>query len=193
VDNAHAILHYPNVIAVNQHIVAEIVCNGEGAMTTLIAIIGAGQCDRPTHDLAYQMGAQLAQQGYTLICGGLGGVMAAACEGAKQYHGSTIGILPGDTPNAAKLWVDIAIPTGMGEARNFIIVRSAAALIAIGGEYGTLSEIAIALKLGKPLVGLNTWQPIRPGGTQPDFPWVETASQAVDWIKQQLFCVKSRL
>jgi uncharacterized protein (TIGR00725 family) len=93
-----------------------------------------------------------------LICGGLGGVMEAACRGAKQTGGTTVGILPGDDRSAANPYVDIVIPTGLGEARNAIVVRSADALIAIGGAYGTLSEIAFALKAGKRVVGLGTWE-----------------------------------
>ena len=151
--------------------------------TPLIGIIGAGTCGPEIHDLAFDVGAQLAQRHYTLICGGRGGVMAAACKGAKQHQGSTIGILPGPDASEANPWVDIVIPTGMGDARNLIIVRSAAALIAVSGEYGTLSEIAFSLKLKKPIVGLRTWQPIRPACDSPDFPLVDTATEAVTWIR----------
>jgi uncharacterized protein (TIGR00725 family) len=93
-----------------------------------------------------------------LVCGGLGGVMEAACTGAKGGGGTTIGILPGTDRAAANPFVDFAIPTGLGEARNALVVRAADALIAIGGGYGTLSEIAFALKAGKPVVGLGTWE-----------------------------------
>jgi uncharacterized protein (TIGR00725 family) len=93
-----------------------------------------------------------------LICGGLGGVMEAACRGARQAGGTTVGILPGTDRSAANPYVDIAIATGLGEARNAIVARSADALIAIGGAYGTLSEIAFALKAGKRVVGLGTWE-----------------------------------
>ncbi len=93
-----------------------------------------------------------------LICGGLGGVMEAACRGARESGGTTVGILPGTDRSAANPYVDIAIPTGLGEARNAIVARSADALIAIGGAYGTLSEIAFALKAGKRVVGLGTWE-----------------------------------
>ena len=150
---------------------------------SLIGIIGAGTCSPAIYELAFNVGAQLAQHHYPLVCGGRGGVMAAACEGARQYQGTTIGILPGTDPADANPWVDIAIPTGMGDARNLIIVRSAVALIAISGEYGTLSEIAFALKLKKPIVGLQTWQPIRPESTSPDFPLMQTAKEAMNWIQ----------
>jgi uncharacterized protein (TIGR00725 family) len=93
-----------------------------------------------------------------LVCGGLGGVMEAACKGAKGSGGTTVGILPGTDRTAANPYVDTAIATGLGEARNAIVARSADALIAIGGAYGTLSEIAFALKAGKRVVGLGTWE-----------------------------------
>jgi uncharacterized protein (TIGR00725 family) len=92
-----------------------------------------------------------------LVTGGLGGVMEAACKGARGAGGMTIGILPGKDRSAANPFVDFAIPTGLGEARNALVVRAADALIAIGGAYGTLSEIAFALKAGKRVVGLGTW------------------------------------
>jgi uncharacterized protein (TIGR00725 family) len=93
-----------------------------------------------------------------LVCGGLGGVMEAACRGAKEGGGTTVGILPGSERSAANEFVDVAIPTGLGEARNALVVRAADALIAVGGGYGTLSEIAFALKAGKPVVGLGSWE-----------------------------------
>jgi uncharacterized protein (TIGR00725 family) len=92
-----------------------------------------------------------------LVCGGLGGVMEAACRGAKDAGGTTIGILPGADRAAANPFVDVAIATGLGEARNALVVRAADAAIAVGGGYGTLSEIALALKAGKPVVGIGTW------------------------------------
>jgi uncharacterized protein (TIGR00725 family) len=93
-----------------------------------------------------------------VVCGGLGGVMEAACRGAKDAGGMTIGILPGTDRSAANPYVDVAIPTGLGEARNALVVRAADAVIAIGGGYGTLSEVAFALKAGKRVVGLGTWE-----------------------------------
>ena len=92
-----------------------------------------------------------------LVCGGLGGVMEAACRGAKGGGGTTVGILPGADRGEANEFVDVAIPTGLGEARNALVVRAAEALIAVGGGYGTLSEIALALKAGKRVVGLGSW------------------------------------
>jgi uncharacterized protein (TIGR00725 family) len=92
-----------------------------------------------------------------VVCGGLGGVMEAACRGAKEAGGTTVGLLPGDDRGAANSFVDVAIPTGLGEGRNLLVVRSADALMAVGGGHGTLSEIALALKAGKRVVGLGTW------------------------------------
>jgi uncharacterized protein (TIGR00725 family) len=91
--------------------------------------------------------------------------MAAACRGAKAAGGLTVGILPGPNPSAANPWVDVAVPTGLGEARNALVVNSGASVIAVGGEYGTLSEIALALRSGKPVIGVVTWELTRPGGT----------------------------
>jgi uncharacterized protein (TIGR00725 family) len=93
-----------------------------------------------------------------VVCGGLGGVMEAACRGAKEAGGQTVGILPGSDRAAANEFVDVAIPTGLGEARNALVVRAADALIAVGGGYGTLSEIALALKAGKRVVGVDSWE-----------------------------------
>src|SRR5581483_12339622 len=107
---------------------------------------------------AEQVGREIAQGGAALVCGGLGGVMAAACRGAQQSGGTTIGLLPGLERDAANEWVQIAIPTGLGELRNGLIVRCADAVIAVGGAYGTLSEVALALKTGVPVVGLGTWE-----------------------------------
>lgn len=122
-----------------------------------IGVIGAGTCDDMTATMAYDVGKGIAEAGYTLVCGGLGGVMEAACRGAADAGGVTIGILPGDTVAGANRFVKIPIATGMGVARNVIIVRSSRALIAISGGPGTLSEIAFALQLGIPVVSLKSF------------------------------------
>ena len=126
-------------------------------MTKIIAVVGGKAPDTRSLDLAYEVGKLVAKRGAILVTGGLTGVMEAACRGAKEAGGLTIGILPGDSHESANPYVDIPIVTGMGEARNIVIVKTADALIAIDGKYGTLSEIAIAVSLGKPVVGLNTW------------------------------------
>jgi uncharacterized protein (TIGR00725 family) len=122
-----------------------------------VAIIGARNCDDEISEIAERIGSLLAEGGYTIVCGGLGGVMEAVCKGAKSKNGKTIGILPGNNPIEANPYIDIAIATGMGISRNLIIIRSAVAVIAIAGGYGTLSELAFALQLEKPIIGIRTW------------------------------------
>ncbi|TAK32476.1 MAG: TIGR00725 family protein [Chloroflexota bacterium] len=128
-----------------------------------VAVVGDGRCPAHIAARAEQVGTLLAQQGCVVICGGLGGVMEAACRGAKGAGGTTVGILPGNSRGAANPYVDIPIVTGLGESRNTLVVKSAQAVIAVGGMYGTLSEIALALKLGIPVVGLDTWELVRSG------------------------------
>jgi len=123
----------------------------------IIAVIGGGECSKEEAKLAEAVGRELARQGVILVCGGLGGVMEAACKGASSQGGVTIGILPGDSRQAANPYVQIPIVTGIGHARNMAVVKSAQAVIAIGGSYGTLSEISHALQSGIPVIGLNTW------------------------------------
>ena len=108
-------------------------------------------------EAAEQAGAAVAAAGAVLVCGGLGGVMEAACRGARSRRGRTVGLLPGLEREAANGWVELAVPTGMGEMRNALIVRAADAVVAVGGGFGTLSEIALALKAGKPVVGVGSW------------------------------------
>ena len=115
-------------------------------------------CDTDLYQSAQQLGRLLAGAGYTVVCGGLGGVMEAVCRGAVEKDGLTIGILPGEQAEQANPYIRIVLPSGMGIGRNLLIVRSAAAVIAVNGGYGTLSEIAFALQLEKPVIGLGTWQ-----------------------------------
>ena len=122
-----------------------------------IAVIGGSDCTPEETRLAEEVGRGLARNGAVLICGGLGGVMEAACKGASAEGGLTIGILPGGSRQAANPYVNIPVVTNLGEARNIIVVKSADAIIAIGGAYGTLSELGHALRNGTPVVGLNTW------------------------------------
>ena len=124
---------------------------------TIIAVCGAGRCDADLTALAEAVGRKIAEANATLICGGLGGVMAAACRGARLANGATVGVLPGADRHAANPDVLIPIATNMGQARNVIIVQTADVVIAIGGEYGTLSEIALARKLGRAVIGLRSW------------------------------------
>ena len=122
-----------------------------------VAVIGGSNCSPEEARLAEEIGRELARQGAILVCGGLGGVMAAACKGVSSEGGVTIGILPGGSRQAANPYVQIPIVTNLGEARNVIVIKSAQAVIAIDGSYGTLSEIAHALQNGIPVIGLNTW------------------------------------
>jgi hypothetical protein len=126
--------------------------------TPYVAVVGPGDASPEELRTAEEVGAGLAAAGAVVVTGGLGGVMEAACRGARSRRGRTIGILPGEDREAANGWVEIAIATGLGELRNGLVVRAADALVAIGGGHGTLSEIALALKLGRPVVGLGTWE-----------------------------------
>jgi uncharacterized protein (TIGR00725 family) len=122
-----------------------------------VAVVGAGEAGDDLVASAYEVGAELARAGAILVTGGLGGVMEAASRGASEAGGATVALLPGADRRHANPFSQIVIPTGMGEARNVLIVRAADALIAIGGEFGTLSEIAFALKIGKPVISLGSW------------------------------------
>jgi uncharacterized protein (TIGR00725 family) len=126
----------------------------------IVSVIGAGSCSPDIYKTAEKVGSLIAQRGAILVTGGLYGVMEAASKGACDAGGITVGILPGSEKNDANKYIMIPITTGLSHARNVIVVRSSDAVIAVSGEYGTLSEIAIALKLGKPVVGIQTWENI---------------------------------
>jgi uncharacterized protein (TIGR00725 family) len=122
-----------------------------------IAVVGPGEASSQELWLAEEVGAGLAGLGAVVVTGGLGGVMEAASRGAKSRGGRTLGILPGDDRKVANGWVEIAVATGLGELRNGLVVRASDALVAIGGGHGTLSEVAFALRTGRPVIGLGTW------------------------------------
>jgi uncharacterized protein (TIGR00725 family) len=145
-----------------------------------IGVIGESATDSLEARQAYTVGRLIAQNGATLICGGLFGVMEAAARGAKSSDGMTIGILPGASREDANKFIDIALPTGLGEARNVIIARASDALIAVGGSYGTLSEIAFALKFGKPVISLDSWKIARQGDDRSHVIHVSTPEEAVE-------------
>ncbi|HEX4580374.1 MAG TPA: hypothetical protein VH498_10285 [Candidatus Dormibacteraeota bacterium] len=134
----------------------------------LIGVCGTSREDPTTDDLAERVGGLIAARGGIVVCGGLGGVMAAAAKGAARAGGFSIGLLPGDSADEVAVDVSLAIPTGMGEMRNALIVRACPVIIAIGGAYGTVSEIALALRNGRPVIGLQTWEIRPPGGHIPD-------------------------
>jgi len=123
----------------------------------IIAVIGGRKAGRSLKKEAEDVGRLIAHNGGVLVCGGLHGIMASASKGAKKAGGLTIGILPQDHKRNANPHIDVAISTGLGIGRNVIIARTADALIAVGGEYGTLSEIAFGLQMKKPVVGIGTW------------------------------------
>jgi uncharacterized protein (TIGR00725 family) len=123
-----------------------------------VAVVGSGTCSAGEAQAAEQIGALLARANAVVVCGGLSGVMEAACRGARREGGLTVGILPGGDRGAANPHVVVAIATGLGELRNGLVVRASDAVIAVGGEFGTLSEIGFALKLGKRVIGLATWE-----------------------------------
>ncbi len=123
-----------------------------------IAVIGGNTCSPRHYKIAYQLGKLIAQEGWILICGGRSGVMEAACKGAKENSGLTVGILPGYDTGDANPYLDVKLPTGLGYARNVLVVRAADVLVAIDGHYGTLSEIAFAFNEEKVVFGIETWK-----------------------------------
>ena len=147
----------------------------------IIGVIGTANHIESMNQLAEEVGRRIAEAGGLLVCGGLGGVMEYACKGAKSAGGTTIGILPGTEKNDANEYVDIPIVTGLSIARNIIIIHTADVLIAVSGGYGTLSEIAFALNLKKPVVALHTWALDEAGKVDDElFFRVDDAQSAVD-------------
>ena len=140
----------------------------------MIGVVGSGTCGESVKELAYEVGQGIAKAGHTLVCGGLGGVMEGACQGAQAAGGTTIGILPGDSADQANPFLTHAIVTGIGVARNVIVVRSSRVLIAIHGGPGTLSEVAYALQLSVPVVSLKSFD------VSSDLIQVRTPGEAVE-------------
>lgn len=147
----------------------------------LISVIGAGSPDAQAREWAQEVGRLVAGRGFGVVCGGLAGVMEAACEGCSQAGGLTVGILPGMDAAQANPWVRVVIPTGMGQARNIMVVMAGCGAIAVAGGPGTLSEIGHAMKMGKPVVGLGTWAV--PGLAEADSP-----EEAVELLFDRLRC-----
>ena len=145
-----------------------------------VSVSGSGDAPPDVIALAEEVGSRLARADAVVVCGGLGGVMEAVCRGAKSAGGTTVGILPGTERSDANAFVDVAIPTGLGESRNALVARAADVLIAIGGEFGTLSEIALALKVGTPVIGLGTWDLRRRGEVVDAIKAADTPAEAVD-------------
>jgi uncharacterized protein (TIGR00725 family) len=155
-------------------------------VTPYVAVCGAGMAAARPADLhaAEDVGRRIADAGGIVVCGGLRGVMEAACRGARSADGITVGLLPGADRGAANPFVSVAIPTGMGELRNGLVVRAADVVIAIGGEWGTLSEIALAIKTGIPVVGIDTWDLEQPG--------IEVAADAGAAVERALTLARGR-
>lgn len=148
-----------------------------------VAVIGASNATEWELEAAEQLGKLLAEAGCVLVCGGLGGVMNAAARGCEAAGGLSIGILPGEERDVASPHLAAVIATGFGEARNAIVARTADAVIAVGGEFGTLSEIALALKMGKPVVGVGTWELGRDDLEKDPIVRVEAADEAVERLR----------
>jgi uncharacterized protein (TIGR00725 family) len=153
-----------------------------------LAIIGPSKPKDRILELAEEVGAEVARAGAILLTGGLGGAMEAASRGAKRAGGVTIGMLPGATRRDANPFLDYSIPTGMGEIRNALLIRASDGVIAVGGGVGTLSEIALALRLGKPLAGLETWQ-ARVGATSARIRQAASPREAVATVMQALLAL----
>lgn len=149
------------------------------AKNKFIAVIGNSRASAQEIKLAEIIGREIAKSGSILVCGGLDGVMEAACRGAVSENGLTIGILPGTDRNDANRYVNIPVVTGIGYARNIIVVKSAQAVIAVGGGYGTLTEIGYALKNGIPVIGIDTWKLTRTEMTEDAIIRVDNAAEAV--------------
>jgi len=156
------------------------------ARPVYVAVVGASAAAHEEERIAEEVGRLLAEHHAVVVTGGLGGVMAAACRGARSAGGTTVGILPGEDRSDVNAWVDVAIPTGLGEARNALVVRSADAVIAVGGEFGTLSEIALALKIGRPVAGIGTWTLERNGLTLDPVLRASDAAEAVELVLRRV-------
>jgi len=151
-----------------------------------IAVCGESDPATAYADVAFEVGRLLAQRGARVLCGGMRGVMEAVARGAKQEGGLTIGILPGDDPADANPYIDVPIATGIGFARNAILARAADGLIAIGGGWGTLSELALARRMGRPAVALQSWAPTRSRMREVPVPEAKTPAEAVQYILRAL-------
>ena len=146
-----------------------------------VGVIGPGSCTDATYRVAENIGEEIAKEGWILVCGGLGGVMEAAAKGCSRWSGLSVGILPGLRRESANPYIRLPIPTGLGDARNLLVVRASDVLVSISGGYGTLSEIALAMKAGKPVIGLlGTWENI--SGVS----YAKDHNDAIQMVKQLL-------
>ena len=150
-----------------------------------VGVSGPGSASAEEYALAREVGHGLARRGHVVVCGGLDGVMEAAARGSAEAGGLSLGLLPGDDRAAGNAYVTVALPTGLGEMRNALLVRSADVLVCVGGSWGTLSELALAMRTGVPVVALGTWLPPRTPGA----PWpveVASPSEALEAVERLL-------
>jgi len=153
----------------------------------IISIIGGADCTEQEDKIAEEVGYLLGKADVVVVCGGRGGVMEAVCRGAHKTGGLTIGILPSHDPNSGNPYIDIALPTGLGHNRNALVAQAGDVVIAIGGGYGTLSEIGIALKSGRRVIGIGTWKVFDKFGKTIKILQAATANEAVDFaLRDQL-------
>jgi uncharacterized protein (TIGR00725 family) len=148
----------------------------------LIAVCGESDPQTSLADLAFELGRGIAQRDAVLLCGGLTGVMEHAARGARAAGGLTIGLLPGEDPDEANPYIDVAIASGLGHARNAVLARTADGVVAVGGGLGTLSEIALALRNGRPTIGIQTWRFERDRRTEPELPTADSVDEALEWL-----------
>jgi uncharacterized protein (TIGR00725 family) len=146
---------------------------------SMVSVVGSAVCTPAQAEAAEEVGRLLAERGVILVCGGRGGVMEAACRGAQKAGGLTVGILPGIDHKEGNPYLTVALPTGLGNARNALVAIMGEAVIAIGGGYGTLSEIGIALKQGRRVIGLETWMAVKSDGEEAALETAQNPEQAV--------------
>ena len=148
----------------------------------LIAVCGESDPQTSLAELAFELGRGIAQRHAVLLCGGLTGVMEHAARGARAAGGLTIGLLPGEDPDEANPYIEVAIASGLGHARNAVLACTADGVVAVGGGLGTLSEIALALRNGRPTIGIQTWRFDRNRRTEPELPTADSVDEALEWL-----------
>ena len=153
-------------------------------MNKIVSVIGQGRSSDQQDAQAFELGIMLSQAGYSIVCGGKGGVMEAVARGAAQTGGLCIGLLPGHDQTEANPFLSVAIPTGLDHARNYLVAQAGEVVVAIGGSYGTLSEIAFALTMGKPVIGINTWKAISGSGIGAEIIAVQSVGEAVEKVNK---------
>jgi uncharacterized protein (TIGR00725 family) len=152
------------------------------ARRRLVAVCGESDPQTSLADIAFEVGQGIARRGAVLICGGMTGVMEHAARGAHTAGGMTIGLLPTADVRDANEYIEVAIATGLGHARNAVLGLTADGVIAIGGGLGTLSEIALSLRNGRPAIGIRTWRFERENRTEPDLPEASSAEEGLEWL-----------